>query len=388
MRFDAVVIGSGPAGATAARLLAQAGWSVALIEKAEFPRRKVCGEFISAATLPVLDACGVAADFLALAGPPVRRVAAWAGDMTVDAPLPRTKGWGRALGREHLDGLLRDAATAAGTQLFQPAEVVTLERTANGHTVTVSRNNNSETFTACRVIAACGSWNAKGPFTVDTASRPSDLFAFKAHLRGTRLPPDLMPLLAFPGGYGGMVRSDGDRVSLSCCIRRDALARAREIHGGKAAEAVLAHIRTHIRGAREALEGAQPDGALLSTGPIRPGIRPRYRDGVFFTGNSAGEAHPIIAEGISMAIQSSWLLTRHLVAAGPAAATLYPREWRAQFGVRIAAASVFAHCAMHDTSRATAARLIAAFPAILTWGAALSGKATPMMRHKIFHDAA
>src|ERR1700742_1509180 len=83
MRFDAAVIGSGPAGATAARLLAQAGRSVALIERADFPRRKVCGEFISAATMPVLEACGVAGDFLALAGPPVRRLAGYAGDTIV-----------------------------------------------------------------------------------------------------------------------------------------------------------------------------------------------------------------------------------------------------------------------------------------------------------------
>ena len=77
MRFDAAVIGSGPAGATAARLLAQVGWSVALIERAGFPRRKVCGEFISAATMPVLDACGVAGEFLSRAGPAVHKVAAY-----------------------------------------------------------------------------------------------------------------------------------------------------------------------------------------------------------------------------------------------------------------------------------------------------------------------
>ena len=386
MRVDAVVIGSGPAGATAARLLAEAGWSVALIEKAEFPRRKVCGEFISAATLPVLDACGVANDFLAMAGPPVKRVAAWAGDTMAEAPLPRALGWGRALGREHLDMLLRDAAMTAGAHLFQPADVTALERTANGHIITVTRNCDVETFTARIVIAACGSWNAKGPFAIDAAPQPADLFAFKAHFRGAGLPPGLMPLLAFPGGYGGMVHSDEGRVSLSCCIRRDALAQAREIHGGKAAEAVLAHIREHIRGTRGALDGAQPDGALLSTGPIRPGVRRRYKDGIFFTGNGAGEAHPIIAEGISMAIQSSWLLAQHLVAAGPAAAERYARDWRAQFGVRIAAASLFAHCAMHDRSRTAAARLISAFPAILTWGAALSGKAAPVMKAR--HDAA
>jgi flavin-dependent dehydrogenase len=264
--------------------------------------------------------------------------------------------------------------------------VTRLEKTATGHAITVVQNDAAEIFTARIVIAACGSWNAKGPFAIDAAPQPSDLFAFKAHLRGVGLPTDLMPLLAFPGGYGGMVHSDGGRVSLSCCIRRDVLARARDTHGGKAAEAVLAHIRAHVRGARTALDGAEPDGGLLSTGPIRPGTRPRYRDGIFFTGNSAGEAHPIIAEGISMAIQSSWLLAQHLVAAGPGAAEHYARDWRTQFGVRLAAASLFAHCAMHDRSRAAAARLITAFPAILTWGAALSGKAAPVMKSR--HDAA
>ena len=57
MRCDALIIGAGPAGSSAARLLARGGWSVALVEKTEFPRRKVCCEFISAATMPVLEAC-------------------------------------------------------------------------------------------------------------------------------------------------------------------------------------------------------------------------------------------------------------------------------------------------------------------------------------------
>ncbi len=69
-KHDAIVIGGGPAGATAALLLARAGWSVAVVEKDEFPRRKVCGEFISATSMPLLHELGLLDDFVQRAGPP------------------------------------------------------------------------------------------------------------------------------------------------------------------------------------------------------------------------------------------------------------------------------------------------------------------------------
>ena len=47
--------------ATAAILLARAGWSVVVIERKDFPRRKVCGEYLSATNLPLLEQLGVSA---------------------------------------------------------------------------------------------------------------------------------------------------------------------------------------------------------------------------------------------------------------------------------------------------------------------------------------
>ena len=42
-RFDAIVVGAGPAGSTAARELAAAGARVVVLDRAEFPRYKACG---------------------------------------------------------------------------------------------------------------------------------------------------------------------------------------------------------------------------------------------------------------------------------------------------------------------------------------------------------
>jgi len=158
---------------------------------------------------------------------------------------------------------------------------------------------------------------------------------------------------------------------LSCCIRRDVLAAVRARHPGKAAEAVLTHIMATTRGAREALAGAALEGGFLSTGPIHPGMRPLHKDGVFFTGNIAGEAHPIIAEGISMAMQASALLARLLIAHR---GEDYARAWRRSFAPRIRAASLYAHLAMNDAARIAALGLLGAVPSLIALGARLSGK--------------
>ena len=66
--YDALLIGAGPAGATAALTLARAGWKVAVVEKANFPRRKVCGEYLSPSNYALFRKLGIANDFLERAG--------------------------------------------------------------------------------------------------------------------------------------------------------------------------------------------------------------------------------------------------------------------------------------------------------------------------------
>jgi menaquinone-9 beta-reductase len=390
MTYDVLIVGGGPAGATAGVLLARAGWSVAVVEKKEFPRRKVCGEFVSATTVQTLRTLGLDENFLVQAGPPVRRVGLYAGDLTLSAPMPPAKNvpaqWGRALGREHLDTLLLEAAAKAGAEILQPWTAKAIGHIDGGHWCAVEAGKRGMTLSARLLLAANGSWEPGVlPEQAPPAHRSSDLLAFKAHFHNAALPRDLMPLLIFPGGYGGMVHSDGGRVSLSCCIRRDALQRCRRIYPAPhAGDSVLAHIRASCRGVDEALAAANPDGVVLAAGPIQPGIRPRYANGIFFTGNAAGEAHPIIAEGISMAIQSAWLLSRRLLAresdtrsaAGiDGIGRAYAADWRRVFAPRLYAAAIFAQLAQHSPATLPLWRAVRWFPRILTLGARLSGKA-------------
>src|SRR3989442_597292 len=101
----------------------------------------------------------------------------------------------------------------------------------------------------------------------------------------------------------------------------------------EAGDAVLAHIANACSALRDALGGARREGPWLATGPVRPGVRPFFIDGVFVTGNAAGEAHPAIAEGIGMAMQSAAMLCRTLIARprpDREAASDYEQRWRAR----------------------------------------------------------
>ena len=390
--FDAIVIGAGPAGSAAAILLARAGWSVALIEKQRFPRRKVCGECIAASNLPLLADLGLGPALDACAGPELRRVALMRGRRTVVADLPAATHdkyrWGKALGRETLDTLMVEQARTAGAHVFQPWSPQAIEGAVGAWRCKVRSIESDETLSlhAPVVIDAHGSWEALPMGRRRLARSASDLFAFKANFDQASLDTGLLPVLAFQGGYGGMVVAGGGLTTLACCVRRDRLdAGRRDMPGTPAGQVMEALLRHDLAGVRDALHGATRQGPWLATGPLEPGIRLGAEDGVFRIGNAAGEAHPIIGEGMSMALQSAWLLCGHLLSSAlrqeaPAGAwqakvaRRYAADWRRQFQPRLRLASAFAHAAMRPMLAAPLHTMAQCWPGLLTLGATLGGK--------------
>jgi flavin-dependent dehydrogenase len=392
--FDAVVIGAGPAGSATAILLARAGWSVALIEKQVFPRRKVCGECVAASNLPLLDGLGLGDLLTREAGPELRTACLLSGNAAVAAPLPVAPhpryGWGRALARETLDPQLVAQAQRAGVRVLQPCTVRDIAGAPGNWCLDLRAPGRAGTRQlAARVaIAAHGSWETlpSGRARRRRHRSAADLFAFKANFREAALVPGCLPVLALDGGYGGMVLGEDGVATVACCVRRDRLDALRSgAPGLRAGEIVEAWLRRECAGVAQALQHAQRLGPWLASGPIDPGIRVRPTDALLRVGNAAGEAHPILGEGISMALQSAGLLVSELIGSSSggrpgdarwqaAVARRYARQWRRQFAPRLRLAAAFAHLAMHPVTAGLLMALTRRWPALLTIGARWGGK--------------
>jgi 2-polyprenyl-6-methoxyphenol hydroxylase-like FAD-dependent oxidoreductase len=400
-RFDALIVGAGVAGSACAIWLARCGWNVALVERQAFPRAKVCGECLGASSFALLDALDVGGAVRAAAGPELRQVLLLRGPHRVSAALPasdhgggKQPAWSRAVGREVLDTLLLAQAVASGVTVWQPWAVQGVAGAAGDWRCSLRAPATQERITlhADVLIDAHGSWEPLAALQVMRALRPqppaaSQLLAFKAHFQHARLDDGTLAVLLLQGGYGGMVVGAQGQTTLACCIRRDQLNALRSRYPATSAGAsVQAMLQGQCLGVHQALHRAERVGPWLAAGPLVTGMHLSPMDSVLRIGNAAGEAHPLIGEGMAMALQSAWLLSQTLEAARTRASAStrawqspvagdYAAQWVRHLRPRLRTASVFAHLAMHRVAAPSLLALLQARPTLLTRSARWAGKA-------------
>jgi flavin-dependent dehydrogenase len=345
--FDAIIVGGGPAGASAAIHLAASGARVLLAERERFPREKLCGEFISPeclghfARLGVLEEMGRGGGarvsetiFYAPSGRGVSVPSAWFGGHEGDA---------LGLSRAEMDARLLARAREAGVRVIEEAALASL--VVEGERVRGVRlhadGGGTRELRARVTLDATGRHRA----VVRRAERETGreeherrdgrvpLVAFKAHLAGARGAAGVCEIYFYPGGYGGLSPVERDLSNL-CFI-----ARARDVRACESdPERVLREVLMRNRRAARTLDGAAAQTRWLGVSLEGFGRHePAPFEGLLAVGDAAAFIDPFTGSGMLMALEGGELAARAVsnwLARGVEELGTLAREYRAAYDAR------------------------------------------------------
>ena len=155
--LDVVIVGAGPAGCAAAITARRAGLSVAVLDRAGFPRDKICGDGLTTSALRELEALGLDPSGLPSWFVVDAAVVRSPSGEEVTLPMPVDGGIHAAVARRaELDIALVDLARAAGATVLERHTVTGVHTGADHVTITTEKDG---TFIARHVVAADGMWS-------------------------------------------------------------------------------------------------------------------------------------------------------------------------------------------------------------------------------------
>lgn len=301
-RWDAVVVGAGPAGSATALRLAHAGVKVLLLDRARFPREKPCSEYLSPESTRVLERLGP--DVLAAveAAAPAHLCG-----MKVVAPsgagvVGRFETFSYALPRTRFDNILLDAARARGVDVREGVKVEELVYEAGSVAGVVARetgNGTRDTYRARVVVGADGLRSVVARRLGKVIRTAPYRIAFTAHVADVRDVHELGEMHVGRPGYVGF-GPVGDGVTTVALVVPVKEAR----RGGRFFQELERF--PGIRGHFDARRMVRP---VLATGPFaRWSRRPVARGGgALLVGDAADFFDPFTGQGIYSALRGAEL---------------------------------------------------------------------------------
>ena len=312
---DVIIVGAGPGGSTTAHYLAKAGLDVLLLDKADFPRDKTCGDGLTPRALHVLEELAVLDDLKAK-GCVMEMATVYAPS---GAPISTTmpaRGefppYMLAVPRLVLDETIRQRALAAGANFVSPVHINGLEQIAGGVRVFGKRKGQRYEASGRIVVIAIG---ASVKLLLDLgilketppmilAARayyeeiPSLSGQFEFHFDGVPLPGYgwIFPLGEHSANIGaGLIPTHRQKRKIS----------ARKI----LEEFVEAPFM------KQMLQGAKQVGPIKGF-PLRTDFASAKAvdDRIILVGEAAGLVNPVTGEGVDYALESGRLAADQIVA--------------------------------------------------------------------------
>jgi flavin-dependent dehydrogenase len=298
IQYDLVVIGGGPAGTAAAIVAGRTGQRVLLLERGKFPRHKVCGEFVSAESLALLQSLldsrhlGLLHDAIQI---PDARLFLDSRTLTTAVDPPAA-----SIARLDLDLALWESAEKAGVDARQP---VTVQKTAGTGPFYIATSSGE--FESRAVINASGRWSNLNA-SRSKAEQPERWIGLKAHFAEPSPNPSV-DLYFFDGGYCGVqpvevndAPSGSGRVNACAMVRADVAT-------------TLPDVFARHDSLRERSLRWQPLSDPVSTSPLIFRKPKPERDSILMVGDAAGFVDPFVGDGISLAVRSGSLAAECLI---------------------------------------------------------------------------
>ena len=347
--WDVVVVGAGPSGALTAREAARRGARALLLDRAAFPRWKVCGACLSPGTRRILESVDLGGLPAGLGAVPLRRLVLRTEPGTASVAL----GDSVALSRSAFDAGLVDAAEAAGAELWPGARAVLGPVEPDARVVRVTREGRTVDVRARVVVDATGlgrglrrdvraddravddAPDVHDAAAEDDAAAEHDAAPEEARdevaadsrvglggvIRGDRYPVDAGDLHMALGrrGYVGLVRLEDGTLNVAAALDPPLLRT-----GTPAAAVAEVLLEAGLPPLREQpLTGWRGTPLLTRTSPDAGAPR------LFRVGDAAGYVEPFTGEGICWALGAGRAVAVLVTAAAERWSDELLEEWRA-----------------------------------------------------------
>ena len=356
---DVVIIGGGLAGLTSANHLAKSGLKVTLIEKNEYPKHKVCGEYISNEVLPYFQWLGL--EIFDLKPSHISKMEfSTAKGKIISGDLPLG---GFGISRYVLDNYLYKKAIENGCQIIQDT-VVDIQFIENEFRVFSS---NAIEFKSKIVLGAFGKRsNIDQKLNRDFIQKNSPWLAVKAHYSGD-FPDDLVGLHNFKGGYCGVSKVEDNKINICYLADYETFKQFKNIE----------EFQSKVVSKNPHLKAIFENCTILFEKPITISQisfekKEVVENHILMIGDTAGLIHPLCGNGMAMAIHSAKIVSELIIeyldnkiSSRKILEEKYTREWNMNFKSRLATGRFLSKILRKENLASILMQLLAIFPFLL-----------------------
>ncbi|MFV8326973.1 NAD(P)/FAD-dependent oxidoreductase [Flavobacterium sp. ZS1P14] len=357
---EVLIIGGGLAGLTAAIHLSKIGFQITVVEKNEFPKHKVCGEYISNEVLPYLNWLDLKIvdlyptaitklEFSTVSGKKIKSI----------LPLG-----GFGISRYTLDEYLYKKAIANGCKIIlNTVETIVFENEM--FTVTTSDKLVLESE---MVIGAFGKRSPiDQKLSRNFIQKKSPWLAVKGHYSGD-FPSDLVGLHNFKGGYCGVSKVENDAINICYLADYETFKKFKNV----------ADYQNNVISQNPHLKAIFKKSSLLFEKPLTISQisfekKQAVENHILMIGDTAGLIHPLCGNGMAMAIHSAKIVSELIekyfnneIKSRNKLEEKYLQEWNSNFRKRLKIGHFLSNLLQRQKLSGVLMLIVITFPFILT----------------------